>query len=272
MDFKLDRDLIFFDIESTGLNVIRDRIIQLAMIKYFKDGREPEEWSMLINPGIPIPDESTAVHGITAEDVANKPTFFQLAEKIHRFIGDADLAGYNSNRFDIPILMEEFERAGIRFDIDNRRTIDVQQIFYKMEPRTLKAAYKFYCDQELENAHDALADVKATVEVLKGQIERYAGVTVETDDGEKLIDPVKNDMSVLHDFTNDPSLIDVTKRLKRNPDGVIVFNFGKYINQPVLEVFAKEPSYYHWILEKDFSVQVKRILQKLVKDHEQKSR
>lgn len=270
MKFNLDRDLIFFDVESTGLNVIRDRILQLAMIKYFKDGREPEEWSMLINPGIPIPPESTEVHGISAEDVAREPTFFELADRIYRFIGDSDLAGYNSNRFDIPILMEEFARAGIQFDIEKRRTIDVQKIFYKMEPRTLKAAYKFYCNEELVNAHDALEDVRATVAVLKGQMERYQGVTVETDDGEMLVDPVKNDMKLLHEFTNDPNVLDVTNRLKRLADGTIVFNFGKYMNQPVLEVFDKEPSYFKWIMEKDFSVQVKRILEKLVKDSKAK--
>src|SRR5690606_22678998 len=157
MDFNLDRDIVFFDVESTGLNVVRDRILQLAMIKYRKAGGEPEEWSMLINPGVPIPAESTAVHGITNEDVANEPGFAELAPRIHSFIGDADLAGYNSNRFDIPILMEEFERAGIRFDISERRTIDVQRIFYKMEPRTLKAAYRFYCNSDLVDAHDALA-------------------------------------------------------------------------------------------------------------------
>jgi DNA polymerase III subunit epsilon len=272
MKFKLDRDLVFFDVESTGLNVIRDRIIQLAMIKYFKDGRDPEELSMLINPGVPIPAESTAVHGITAADVANAPTFFQMADKIHRFIGDADLAGYNSNRFDIPILMEEFARAAITFDIDKRRTIDVQRIFYKMEPRTLKAAYKFYCDEDLVDAHDALVDVRATAEVLKGQLERYSGVEVVTDDGEVLQDPVKNDMQVLHDFTNDFNTIDATQRLKKNSDGVIVFNFGKYINQPAAKVLYDDKQYYHWMLDKDFSSQVKQIIKRLRDDYEQKMR
>ena len=161
MDFKLERDLIFFDLEATGLNVIRDRIIQIAMIKFFKDGREPEELSMLINPGIPISEEAMQVHGITPKDVANKPVFQQVADKIYEFIGNADLAGYNSNRFDIPMLMEEFARIGMEFDISRRRTIDVQRIFYKMEPRTLKAALKFYCEEDMEDAHDALADVKS---------------------------------------------------------------------------------------------------------------
>lgn len=272
MEFNLDRDIVFFDVESTGLNVIRDRIIQLAMIKYHKDGREPEEWSMLINPGIPIPAESTAVHGITAADVANKPTFFQLAEKIYRWIGDADLGGYNSNRFDIPILMEEFARSGITFDIDNRRTIDVQRIFYKMEPRTLKAAYRFYCNEDLVDAHDALADVRATVDVLKGQLDKYSGITVETDDGETLVDPVKNDMQVLHDFTNDLNTVDATQRLRRSPDGEILFNFGKYVNQPVAKVLYEDKQYYNWMMEKEFSTQVKQIIQRLVKEYAQKMR
>ena len=176
MELHLDRNLIFFDIESTGLNVIRDRIIQLAMIRYHQNGSPPEERSYLINPGIPISEEAMAVHGITPEDVANKPTFQQLAKEIFDFIGDADLAGYNSNRFDIPVLMEEFARVGIDFDVDQRRTIDVQRIFYKMEPRTLSAAYQFYCQKSIAKAHDALEDVRATVEVLDGQLRRYQGV------------------------------------------------------------------------------------------------
>ncbi len=272
MDFNLDRDIVFFDVESTGLNVVRDRILQLAMIKYRKAGGEPEEWSMLINPGVPIPAESTAVHGITNEDVANEPGFAELAPRIHSFIGDADLAGYNSNRFDIPILMEEFERAGIRFDISERRTIDVQRIFYKMEPRTLKAAYRFYCNSDLVDAHDALADVRATVDVLKGQLEKYAGVTVETDDGENLVDPVKNDMQVLHDFTNDLNTLDATQRLKLNADGVVVFNFGKHINRPVAKILYEDKQYYNWMMEKEFSTQVKQIITRLVEEYAAKMR
>lgn len=271
MQFNLDRDLVFFDLEATGLNVIRDRIVQVAMVKYFKNGNEPEELSMLINPGIPISEEAMNVHGITPKDLANKPTFAQAADEIYSFIGDADLAGYNSNRFDIPLLMEEFARVGIDFDVDHRRTIDVQRIFYRMEPRTLRAALKFYCDQDLEDAHDALADVKATVDVLKGQLKRYEGIDLIAEDESVVEQPVRNDMQMLHDFTNDARIVDATQRLKRNGDGIIVFNFGKYINQPVGETLSEDKQYYHWILNKEFSSQVKQLVKKLVKEYEQQA-
>jgi len=268
MEFKLNRDLVFFDVESTGLNVIRDRIIQIALIKYFKDGRAPAELSMLINPGMLISEEALAVHGISPKDVANKPVFAQVAQKIYDFIGEADLAGYNSNRFDVPMLMEEFARVGIEFDINKRRLIDVQRIFYKMEPRTLKAALKFYCDKDIENAHDALADVKATVDVLKGQLEKYDGVIYIDGDGNAFDPPVKNDMKALHDFTNDTRFLDATQRLKMEKNGKIVFNFGKYQGQEVAQTLSKDKQYYNWILNKEFSSQVKQIVKKLVKAYE----
>ncbi|HRW76242.1 MAG TPA: 3'-5' exonuclease, partial [Saprospiraceae bacterium] len=190
----LKKDLVFFDLEATGLHVIRDRIVQIALIKYFSDGRAPEEKCMLINPGIPISEEAMAVHGITPEDVRNKPTFPQVAKEIFDFIGDADLAGYNSNRFDIPFLMEEFDRAGMDFRIDHRRLIDVQRIFYRMEPRTLKAAVKFYCNRDFEDAHDALEDVRATIDVLSGQIDMYQGVDLTEGDGTVLTQPIRPDV------------------------------------------------------------------------------
>jgi len=176
MKFNLDKNLVFFDIESTGLNVLKDRILQIALIKFTREKEEPVELHMLINPGVPISEEAFAVHGISNEMLRTKPTFAQVAEEIFSFIGDADLAGYNSDRFDIPMLMEEFHRVGIQLDISRRRLLDVQKIFYKMEPRTLKAAYKLYCNKDLEDAHDALAEVQATVDVLKGQIQRYENV------------------------------------------------------------------------------------------------
>jgi len=271
MDFKLSRDLCFFDIEATGLNVIRDRIIQIAIIKYFADGSEPEELSMLINPGVPISREAMEVHGIEPKDVANKPVFQQVAQQLYDFIGDADLAGYNSNRFDIPMLMEEFARVGIDFNVDNRRTIDVQRIFYKMEPRTLKAAVKFYCNKEMEDAHDAMADVRATIDVFKGQIEKYDGVDYEDDDGNVTENPVRNDMQVIHDFTNDNRFLDATQRMKYGPDGIPVFNFGKYNGKPVAETLANDQQYYNWILNKEFSSQVKQLVKKLVKEYEKKA-
>jgi len=271
MDFKfnLDRDLIFFDIESTGLNVMRDRIVQIALIKYPKDGSSPVELEMLINPGIPISEEAMNVHGITPDMLKNKPTFKDVADQIFKFIGTADLAGYNSDRFDIPMLMEEFHRYGYDLEIEKRRTIDVQKIFYKMEPRTLKAALRFYCDKELEGAHDALADVCATAEVLVGQLKKYEGVPYEDGDGFITPAPVKNDMKSLADFTTDHRMVDVTQRLKLDPDGEIVFNFGKYTGQRVKDVLIKEPQYCQWILNKDFSVQVKKTVKKIMKEIEQ---
>ena len=268
MDFNLDRDLVFFDIEATGLNVVKDRIVQIAMIKYFVNGGPPVELSLLINPGIPIPEAAQAIHGISPEDVADKPKFEDVAERLYRFIGDADLAGYNSNRFDVPMLMEEFARAGLYLDIDKRRTIDAQRIFYKMEPRTLKAALKFYCDKELEDAHDALADIRATIDVLKGQIKTYAGEDYIDDDGNIIENPIRNDMQALYEFTNDKKVVDVTQRLKYDPQGEIVFNFGKYIGQPVAKTLYEDRQYYHWILNKEFSIQVKAIIKKLLEEYE----
>jgi len=272
MDLKLDRDLVFLDLEATGLNVIRDRIMQIGAIKYFKDGREPAELNMLINPGVIISEEAMQVHGILPKDVANKPTFQQVADEIYEFIGDADLAGYNSNRFDIPMLMEEFARVGIEFSLERRRTIDVQRIFYKMEPRTLKAALKFYCDKEMKDAHDAMADVYATVDVFLGQLDRYKGVDYVDEDGNVQKTPIKRNIQELHEFTNDMRFVDATQKLKYDQNGVIVFNFGKYNNQPVAQVLSKDKQYYNWILNKEFSSQVKQIVKKIVKEYEQAQR
>lgn len=268
MDFNLDRDLIFFDLEATGLSVVRDRIVQIAMVKYPKNGGAPEELSMLVNPSIPISEEAMGVHGITPKDVANKPTFQQVAQEIYDFIGNSDLAGYNSNRFDIPMLMEEFDRVGMEFSIEKRRTIDVQRIFYKMEPRNLKAALRFYADKEMENAHDALADVYATIDVFKGQLKKYKGVDYKDDDGNITPTPVTNDMQVVHDFTNDLRYVDATQKMKYDPDGAIVFSFGKYNGKPVGETLSKDKQYFNWILNKEFSSQVKQIVKRLVKEYE----
>lgn len=272
MNIKLDRDLCFIDLEATGLNVIRDRIIQVAIIKYCADGREPQELNMLINPGIPISEEAMQVHGILPKDVANKPTFQQVAQKIFDFIGNADLAGYNSNRFDIPMLMEEFARVGLEFDLDRRRTIDVQRIFYKMEPRTLKAAVKYYCRKEMEDAHDALADVQATIDVFLGQLRMYEGVDHVDGDGNITEAPVCHDIQTLHEFTNDLRYVDATQKLKYDTDGTIVFNFGKYNGKPVAPILAKDKQYFNWMLNKEFSSQVKQIIKKLVREYEKAKR
>jgi DNA polymerase-3 subunit epsilon len=269
-DLKLSRDLVFFDIESTGLNVVKDKIVQIALVKYPQDNSEPQELQMLINPMIPISPESIAIHGITPEMLETKPTFQQVGKQILDFIGDADLAGYNSDRFDVPMLIEEFFRIGIDFDIDQRNLIDVQKIFYKMEPRTLRAAYMRYCGKELIGAHDALADVRATVDVLFGQIEAYKGQDYESGDGEVIPNPITNQVDDIAKFLSDPSNIDVTNRLKVAPNGEIVFNFGKYIGQPAGKTLYNDRQYYHWIQEKDFSAQVKKLTKKILQDYEKK--
>ncbi len=269
-ELNLTRDLVFFDVETTGLNVLRDRILQIALIKYPKGGGEPKELSMLINPSIPIAPDAMAIHGITPKDLANKPTFGQVAQQIFDFIGNADLGGYNAARFDIPMLMEEFARVGLELDVTKRRIIDAQRIFYKMEPRTLKAALRFYCQKELEDAHDALADVRATVDVFKGQLAYYEGKDLYEEEGKVLPTPIKNDMQVIHDFTNDLNTVDVTNRLKYDHKGDIVFNFGKYSGQLVSDVLQKDKQYYHWIQEKEFSAQVKQIVKRIMRENDKK--
>jgi DNA polymerase-3 subunit epsilon len=269
-DLNLKNDIVFLDIEATGLNVIRDRIVQIAMIKYFKNGASPQELEFYINPGIPISEEAMAIHGITPEMLRNKPTFDRLAQQLYDFIGNADIAGYNSDRFDVPMLMEEFARYGFEFDISKRNLIDVQKIFYKMEPRTLKAAYALYCGKELgEDAHNALADVRATAEVLKGQIARYKNVDYIDGDGFITKTPIQNDIHQIAIFLSEQSTVDVTQKLRYDSNGVIVFNFGKYIGKPVAKTLYEDRQYYHWILEKEFSAQVKQLVKELLKEYEQ---
>lgn len=270
LNIQLERDLVFFDLEATGLNVLKDRIVQIAFIKYFKDGREPIQMEMLVNPNMHMSQESIAIHGITPEMIQGEPKFEELADKLFSYFMDSDLAGYNSDRFDIPMLMEEFYRAGKVLDISKVNTIDVQKIFYKMEPRTLVAALKFYTGKRLENAHDALSDVKATVEVLQGMVQKYDGGEYEDKQGNVIQNPVKNNTKDLAEFVFDKRNVDVTNRLKRTEEGIVVFNFGKYIGQPVGEVLKKDKQYYKWIMEKDFSIQVKQIIDKLYKQNEAK--
>lgn len=255
MHFNLDKDLVFFDIEATGIDVVKDRIVQIAMIKYPKDGSTPIEKNWLINPQYPIKADAIKVHGITVDMVRNKPTFADVADELLAFFDQADLAGYNSNRFDIPMLIEEFGRVGIEFNTQDRKLIDVLQIFYKMEPRTLGAALKFYCNKEMENAHDALADTKATADVLMGQIERYKGVDYTDKDGIVTATPIKNDMQSIYDFISDTKNVDFTGRFSRNSEGIIVFNFGTNKGQEAY----KNPQTLKWIISKDFPAQVKNI-------------
>ncbi|MBS1531984.1 MAG: DNA polymerase III subunit epsilon [Bacteroidetes bacterium] len=261
MKLNLKRPLAFFDIESTGTNVGSDRIVELSVIKLNPDQTE-EVKTWRINPGMPIPLESSLVHGIYDEHVKDEPAFEKLAASVAEFIGDADLAGYNSNKFDIPMLMEEFLRANVQFDLENRFFVDVQNIFHQMEQRTLKAAYLFYCKKQIENAHSAEADTRATMEVLLAQIERYEGADWEDKAG-KVSKPVVNDVEALHKFTNLSRPLDFAGRMVYNEKGEEVFNFGKHKGKKVEEVFNMEPSYYSWMMQGDFPLYTKRKLEEI---------
>jgi DNA polymerase-3 subunit epsilon len=261
MKLNLKRPLAFFDLETTGVNVASDRIVEISILKALPDGTEDVK-TLRINPVIPIPLESSLIHGIYDEDIKNAPTFKQVGEDLARFLDDCDLAGYNSNRFDIPVLMEEFLRNGIDFDIDNRQFVDVQNIFHQMEQRTLKAAYQFYCGKNIENAHSAEADIKATYEVLKAQIEKYENMDWEDKKG-IVTKPVQNNIEALHKFTNLNKPVDFAARMVYNEDGVEVINFGKHKGRAVEDVFQSEPSYYNWMLNGDFPLYTKKCLEKI---------
>jgi DNA polymerase-3 subunit epsilon len=245
-------------LETTGIQVGSDRIIEICLLKVAVNG-EVSTLVHRVNPSMPIPPQSTEIHGITDEMVKDKPTFKELSAEIANFIGDSDLAGYNSNKFDVPLLVEEFLRVGINFDIQNRKLIDVQNIFHKMEPRTLKAAYKFYCGKNLDNAHSAEADTMATYEILLAQIERYEGVEYEDRDG-NISCPIVNDIKKLQEFTTNSNWADLVGHLGYNKDGKEIFNFGKYKGKAVEEVFIIEPAYYDWMMKADFPLSTKRVI------------
>ena len=244
MNLQLKRPIIFFDLETTGVDTSHDRIVEISMIKVGVDGTKQIK-TRRINPEMPIPAEATAVHGISDEDVKDEPTFKQIAKSLAQFIEGCDFGGFNSNRFDLPVLVEEFLRAGVSVDFKRRKYVDVQNIFHKKEQRTLMAAYKFYCDKDLENAHSAEADTMATYEVLEAQIERYGdiGCTVEE----------------LAAFSSHGQTVDFAGRIALNEKGEEVFTFGKYKGRTVVEVFQKEPSYYTWLQNGDFPQYTKNI-------------
>lgn len=252
MNLNLKRPLAFFDLETTGLDISNDRIIEIAIHKVFPDNSE-EKLVQRINPEINIPADSTAIHGITDADVKDMPTFKEEAKRIIEFIGDADLAGYNSNRFDVPFLLEELYRNGFELDMSDRKSIDVQTIFHKMEQRTLEAALRFYCKKELENAHSAHADAFATFEVLKGQLGMYESLENDIDALEKFI----------HEGQN--RKIDFVGRLALNDKGEMIYNFGKNSGKTVAQVLKSEPGYHKWIIDNNFPIYTKKILEKEVK-------
>lgn len=258
MELNLKRPLAFFDVESTGLSIAKDRIIEISILKVNPNGTsESKTW--LINPDYPISEEASTIHGYTNKDLADKPTFKQLAKEISRFLNNCDLSGYNAIKYDIPILVEEFLRADVDFDINNRKMIDVQNIFMKMEQRTLSAATKFYLDKELVNAHSAEADTMATYEILKAQLDRYENQEKADRDG-NVSTPVQNDMQALHDFSSHHKNADLMGQIIFNKDGKEAFNFGKHKGKTVEEVFTSEPSYYNWMQKADFPLHTKKLL------------
>jgi DNA polymerase-3 subunit epsilon len=258
MELNLVKPLAVFDLETTGTNVGTDRIVEISIIKVTPDGKE-QVFSHKINPQIPIPPEATAVHGISNEDVVNEPSFAEIGPRIAEFLNNCDLAGYNSNKFDVPMLVEEFLRAGIPFEFKGRRLVDVQNIFHKMEPRTLRAAYKFYCQKELINAHSAEADARATLDILKAQLDCYQDVEYTSQDGQTY-KPIVNDVKALHDFSFQTRNADLAGHIIYNGRDKEVFNFGKYKGKTVEEVFSVEPSYYDWMMKADFPLYTKKVI------------
>jgi len=245
MELNLTKPICFFDLETTGVNISKDRIVEISILKVFPNGnKESKTW--LVNPEMPIPAETIAVHGIDDEKVANEPTFKELAPKINKMIAGSDLAGYNSNKFDIPLLAEELLRVGLDFDMSNTVAVDVQNIFHKMEQRTLVAAYKFYCNKSLENAHSAEADTLATYEVLKSQLEKYP--------------ELENNVKFLSEFSQRRKTADFAGFIAYNNKNQEVFTFGKHKGKLVEEVLEKEPGYFGWIQNADFPLYTKKIL------------
>lgn len=261
MDLSLSRPLAVFDLETTGIRVATDRIVELSVLRVETDNSKQVK-TYRINPGIPIPLESTLIHGISDEDVKDSPTFKELAPELLDLFSDCDLSGYNSNKFDIPLLVEEFLRADVDFDLRDRYFVDVQNIFHKMEPRTLKAAYKFYCGKELIDAHSAEADTMATFEILKAQIDRYKDTEYEDEDG-NISMPVKNDMRALHEFSINTRFVDLIGHIVFNSQQEEVFNFGKHKGRKVEDVFKKEPQYFDWMMKAEFPLSTKKVVQSI---------
>ncbi|ATA88442.1 3'-5' exonuclease [Capnocytophaga stomatis] len=245
MELNLAKPICFFDLETTGTDITKDRIVEISVLKVYPNGnKESKTW--LVNPTIPIPKGASDVHGITDERVANEPTFKELAKTIHNMIKDADLAGYNSDRFDIPLLAEEMLRADVDFDLGNRVTVDVQTIFHKMEQRTLGAAYKFYCGKTLDNAHSAAADTNATYEILKSQLDRYP--------------ELDNNMKKLSEFTTRKQAVDFAGFIALNDKNEEIFTFGKHKGRKVEDILQEEPGYFGWLLNADFPLYTKKVL------------
>lgn len=269
MKLNLKRPLAFLDLETTGTDIGRDRIVELAIVKIMPDGQitmwpahQGKEHRFIINPTVPIPLESSLVHGIYDADVASAPTFKDVAPKLFKFLFDCDLGGFNSNRFDIPLLAEEFLRADIDFSVEGRNLVDVQVIFHLMEQRNLKAAYKFYCGKELEDAHEALPDTLATVEVFQAMLDHYEDVSRKDENGSDYY-PVQNDMEAIHKLSERRKKADFAGHIVYNEHEVTVFNFGKYRGIPVVEVFKRDTGYFSWMMNADFPLYTKKVLKEI---------
>ena len=274
MELKLTKPIIFFDLETTGVQVGHDHIVEICLHKVKPDGTT-ETRVERVRPvdaegnTVHIPEQTTAVHGISDADVKDKPSFKELAPSLLQYIGDADLAGYNSNKFDVPLLVEEFLRAGFDFDLSVRRLVDVQNIFHQMEQRTLVAAYRFYCNKELEHAHSAAADTVATYEVLKAQLDRYQGVDYKDRNG-RITQPVVNDIAALSAFTANSQWADLVGHIGYDAQHREVFNFGKHKGKSVEQVFEQEPSYYDWMMKSDFPLSTKKLITSIWQRRKQK--
>lgn len=268
MELSLSNPIIFFDLETTGTNIQSDRIVEISCVKVYPNGKE-ETKSRRINPEMHIPEEATAVHHISDEDVKNEPTFRQIAKSMKQFFEGCDLAGFNSNKFDVPLLVEEFHRAGLDLDLSKRKLVDVQNIYHKLEPRTLVAAYKYYCNKDLEAgievdgqevcAHSAVADVAATYEVLKAQLDKYPDV-------------LNNDIASLAEFSKRGNYLDFAGRFAYNENNEVVVNFGKYKGRLLTDVFRTDPSYYDWMQRGDFAYDTKHKLAQLYLEFKQANR
>lgn len=257
MKLHLKNPLTFFDLETTGTNIVNDRIVEISVVKLMPNGESITKTNK-VNPTVPIPHETSLIHGIYDEDVKDCPTFKNIAKSFAQFLEGSDLAGFNILKFDVPMLVEEFLRADVEFDVSKRKLVDAQKIFHMMEKRTLSAAYKFYCGKNLDNAHSAEADTKATLEVLEAQVERYAGQEVVDNLGKK-VGVVENDVDSLHNLTKS-NLADLAGRIVFNNDGIEVFNFGKHRNKPVANVLKQDPSYYDWMMKGEFPQNTKQVL------------
>jgi DNA polymerase III subunit epsilon len=268
MKLNLKKPLAFFDLETTGTDVGRDRIVEIAIVKVMPDGQintlpiAGTENRLLINPQMPISIESSLIHGIYEEHIKTAPTFKEVAPRLFKFLFDCDLAGFNSNKFDIPLLAEEFLRAEIDFTVEGRNQIDVQVLFHMMEPRNLKAAYQFYCNKNLNGAHEALPDTVATYEVLVAMLDKYDGVEVEDSKGNVTI-PVVNDMDLIHKLCERRKKADLASHLMINDQDQVVFNFGKYKNKAVVEVFQSDPGYFSWMMNAEFPLYTKKVLKEI---------